>query len=69
MLESQVFANGSSTLPKAVRDGLSVEAGDTVRYVISGGCVEVLRILSDDKGPKIHGGDPACSRLWTQSKR
>ena len=35
MLESKVFANGSTTLPKSVREALGVNAGDTVRYVIS----------------------------------
>ena len=35
MLESKIFTNGPTTLPKRVREALSVEAGDTVRYVIS----------------------------------
>ena len=35
MLESKVFANSSTTLPKPVRDALGVKAGDRVRYVIS----------------------------------
>ena len=35
MLEAKVFANGSTTLPKPVRDALGVKAGDTVRFVIS----------------------------------
>ena len=35
MLESKIFTNGPTTLPKPVREALSVEAGDTVRYVIS----------------------------------
>ena len=46
MLESKVFANGSTTLPKPVRDALGVKAGDTVRYVISGDRVQVLRTRS-----------------------
>lgn len=46
MLESKVFANGSTTLPKPVREALGVEAGDTVRYVISGDRVQVLRTRS-----------------------
>ena len=46
MLESKVFANGSTTLPKPVRDALGVEAGDTVRYVLSDKGVEVLRTRS-----------------------
>ena len=35
MLESKVFANDSTTLPKPVREALGVKAGDTVRFVIS----------------------------------
>ena len=35
MLESKIFANGSTTVPKPVREALGVEAGATVRYVIS----------------------------------
>ena len=35
MLESKIFANGSTTLPKPVRDALGVKAGDRVRFVIS----------------------------------
>ena len=58
--QSKVFANGSTTLPKPMRDALGVKAGDSVRYVISEGCVKVLRILSDDNGLKIHGGDLAA---------
>ena len=46
MLESKIFANGSTTLPKPVRDALGVESGDTVRYVISEKGVQVLRTCS-----------------------
>ena len=35
MLESKDFANGSTTLPKTVREALGVKVGDSVRYVIS----------------------------------
>ena len=35
LLESKIFANGSTTLPKPVRDALGIKAGDRVRYVIS----------------------------------
>lgn len=46
MLQSKVFANGSTTLPKTVRDALGAKAGDTVRYVISEQGVQVLRMCS-----------------------
>ena len=46
MLQSKIFANGSTTLPKPVRDALGIKAGDRVRYVISGDRVQVLRTRS-----------------------
>lgn len=46
MLASKIFANGSTTLPKTVREALGVKAGDTVRYVISEQGVQVLRTRS-----------------------
>ena len=54
MLESKVFANGSTTLPKPVRDALGVQAGDRVRYIISEGGVLVFKIPSE----KAHADDP-----------
>ena len=46
MLESKVFANGSTTLPKSVSESLGVKAGDSIRYVISENGVQVLRTRS-----------------------
>ena len=46
MLQSKVFANNSTTLPKPVRKALGVKRGDHVRYVISGDRVQVLRTRS-----------------------
>ena len=46
MLESKIFTNGPTTLPKPVREALSVEAGDTVRYVISDNCVQIIKAQS-----------------------
>ena len=34
MIESSITTKGRTTLPKAVREALSVQAGDRVRYVI-----------------------------------
>ncbi|MDA7455153.1 type II toxin-antitoxin system PrlF family antitoxin [Planktomarina temperata] len=59
LYQSKIFANGSTTLPKPVRDALGVKAGDRVRYVISEDRVQVLRMTSYDKGSKIHVDDPA----------
>ena len=55
MLESKIFANGSTTLPKPVREALGVEAGDRLRYVISEGGVQFFKIPLE----KTHADDPA----------
>jgi bifunctional DNA-binding transcriptional regulator/antitoxin component of YhaV-PrlF toxin-antitoxin module len=54
LYQSKVFANGSTTLPKPVRDALSVRAGDRVRYVISEDGVLVLKMPSE----KAQADDP-----------
>ena len=59
LYQSKIFANGSTTLPKPVRDVLGVKAGDSVRYVISENGVQVLKRLSDDNSLKVHAHDPA----------
>ena len=53
--QSKTFANGSTILPKPVRDALGVKAGDRVRYVISENDVQVFKIPSE----KDHADDPA----------
>jgi len=49
LYQSKIFANGSTTLPKPVREALGVEVGDCVRYVMSQKGVQVLRVPSDEK--------------------
>lgn len=44
MIESGVTAKGQTTLPKAVREALSVQAGDRIRYVIEGSEVRILPV-------------------------
>ncbi len=44
MIESGVTAKGQTTLPKAVREALSVEAGDRVRYIIQDGEVRIMPV-------------------------
>ena len=46
MYQSVVLSKGQTTLPKPVREALGVEAGDTLRYIISEGTVQVLRLRS-----------------------
>ena len=64
LYQSKIFANGSTTLPKPVRDALGIKVGDRVRYVISEKGVNVLRVpldengVSDENGVKAHADDP-----------
>lgn len=44
MIESTITAKGQTTLPKAVREALSVHPGDRVRYVIQDGQVRLLGV-------------------------
>ena len=46
MLESKVFANGTTTRPQSVREALGVKACDTVRYVISEKSVHIEQAQS-----------------------
>ncbi len=43
MYESPVTAKGQTTLPKDVRDLLGLEAGDRIRYIVTGESVRILR--------------------------
>ena len=44
MQESTVTIKGQTTLPKAVRLALGIEAGDRVRYVIDGEDVRIIPV-------------------------
>jgi AbrB family looped-hinge helix DNA binding protein len=46
MVESGVTSKGQTTLPKAVRDALAVEAGDRIRYFIQGDQVRIAPVKS-----------------------
>ena len=47
LYQSKIFANGSTTLPKPVRDALGVKAGDSIRYGIAEDGVLVLKMPSE----------------------
>ena len=47
LYQSKIFANGSTTLPKPVRDALGIKAGDLVRYVISEKGVRFFKVPSE----------------------
>ena len=44
MIESGISSKGQTTLPKAVREALSVRAGDRVRYLIQNGEVRIMAV-------------------------
>jgi AbrB family looped-hinge helix DNA binding protein len=58
LYQSKIFVNGSTTLPKPVRDALGIKAGDRVRYVMSEKGVHLLRVPSDEPSVKVPADDP-----------
>ncbi len=44
MIESGITSKGQTTLPRAVRDALSLHAGDRVRYIIQDGEVRIMPV-------------------------
>ncbi len=44
MIESSITSKGQTTLPKAVREALSVRPGDRVRYVIQDDGVWIMPV-------------------------
>ena len=58
MIESSITVKGQTTLPKAVREALSVQSGDRVRYIIEDGEVQIkaVRPLSRLYGVLRHDG-------------
>lgn len=44
MLESSITKKGQTTLPKAVRNALGLQAGDRVRYILSDRQVRLLPV-------------------------
>ena len=44
MFESSITKKGQTTLPKAVRNALGLQAGDRVRYILSDSQVRLLPV-------------------------
>ncbi len=44
MIESGITSKGQTTLPKVVREALSVQSGDRVRYIIQDGEVRIMPV-------------------------
>ena len=61
MIESTITAKGQTTLPAVVRESLSIEPGDKVRYVIQDDGVLILPVRSVDhlRGILKYDGPPA----------
>ena len=49
MIESSITSKGQTTLPKAVREALSVEAGDRVRYIVEDDEVRIRKVKPIDR--------------------
>ena len=60
MLESTITSRGQTTVPKAVRKALDLQAGDRVRYTIEDGVARIhpLRPISRLRGIVQHQGPP-----------
>ena len=43
MHKPKVTFKGQTTLPRDVRAALKIDAGDTLRYIVSGGEVRILK--------------------------
>lgn len=69
MLESTVTKKGQTTLPKPVRETLSVRAGDRVRYVIFDGEVRILPVRPIGRlfGVLRHDGPPITVEQMEQA--
>ena len=44
MEESKVTSKGQTTIPKKVREAMSIKPGDTLRYVVDGNVLLVLPV-------------------------
>lgn len=60
MLESTITSKGQTTLPRRVRERLSVQPGDKVRYLIDGDAIRIVAVrpLSELFGMLQYDGPP-----------
>ena len=71
MFESSITVKGQTTLPKAVRESLSVKAGDRVRYVILDEGVLIMPVRSTSRPkPPVHSlrSSPPTTRASSAGK-
>lgn len=61
MIESVITSKGRTTLPRAVREALSVAPGDRVRYIIAGDEVRIMAARPIERlyGALAYDGPPA----------
>ena len=69
MIESSITAKGQTTLPKAVREALSVRPGDRVRYIIQDGEVRIMTVRPIGRlfGMLRHDGPPVTLEEMDQA--
>lgn len=69
MIESSITSKGQTTLPKAVREALSVEAGDRVRYIVKDDEVRIRKVKPIDRlfGALKYDGPPVSLQEMEQA--
>ena len=69
MIESSITSKGQTTLPKAVREALSVEAGDRVRYIVEDDEVRIRKVKPIDRlfGALKYDGPPVSLQEMEQA--
>ena len=65
LYQSKIFANGSTTLPKPVRDALGIKASDRLRYVISEKGVQFFKMPFENA----HADDPGLSEVLDAAEK
>ena len=65
LYQSKIFANGSTTLPKPVRDALGIKAGDRLRYVISEKGVQFFKMPLENA----YADDPDLRKALDAAKK
>ena len=71
LYQSKIFANGSTTLPKPVREALGVQAGDRLRYVISEGGVQIFKEPAERThvdGSALHEARDAAEHVMDENR-
>jgi bifunctional DNA-binding transcriptional regulator/antitoxin component of YhaV-PrlF toxin-antitoxin module len=65
LYQSKIFANGSTTLPKPMRDALGIKVGDRMRHVISEKGVQFFKMPLED----VQADDPVLREALDAAKK